>query len=183
VTDRDTFSSCSVVNANNKTLPGAMMLHKRVLVVLPLFLCSVIAVVGCGAKNPLAPASVSGGVSYKGSSVTGGSVQFVTSGGTPYSSPIALDGTYAISDIPTGEMAIVVETESVNPALKAATGKDAERRSAMMGGRKGPNDQGGGSKGLEPKYMKIPEKYSNSKTSPITYTVKSGRQVYNIELE
>lgn len=152
---------------------------------LPLFCFALVAVVGCGGRsNPLAPASISGSVSYKGKTVTGGSVQFVTPNGTPYSSPISLDGTYAISDVPTGEMIIVVETESVNPEHKAATGKDADRRNSMMGGRTGPNGQSGAaSSGLEAKYVKIPEKYSKAKTSPLTYTVKSGRQVYSVELE
>ena len=160
------------------------MSRHRVYALIPLFCFSVGAVVGCGGKNPLAPASISGSVTYQGKTVTGGSVQFVTSGGTPYSSPISVDGTYAISDLPIGEMVIVVETESANPELKAASGKDADRRNAMMGGRKGPNGQGGGtSSGLEPKYLKIPEKYSKSKTTPLSYTVKNGRQVHSIELE
>jgi hypothetical protein len=161
------------------------MFNQRTYLLLPLFCVSAIAIIGCGSKNPLAPASVSGAVTYKGKDVQGGTVQFVTPTGTAYSSPIAVDGTYAVSDLPTGEMAVVVETESVNPELKAASGKDADRRNAMMGQRKGPNGQGGAgdSSALAPKYTKIPEKYSKSKTSPITYTVKSGRQVYNIELE
>ena len=110
----------------------------------------------------------------------------MTLGGTPYSSSISIDGTYAISDLPTGEMAIVVETESINPAQKGSTGKDAERRMAMMGERKGPNSGGSGSGGanaLQPQYVKIPEKYSKAKTSPLSYTVKNGRQVYSIELD
>lgn len=165
-------------------LPGLSMSRQRTLVMLPLFCFSIIAVVGCGAKNPLAPASISGGVSYKGKTVTGGSVQFVTLGGTPYSSSISVDGTYAVADLPIGEMAIVVETESINPAAKGTTGKDADRRNAMMGERKGPNaGGGGGASALQPQYVKIPEKYSKAKTSPLTYTVKNGRQVYSIELE
>ena len=31
-------------------------------------------------------------------------------------------------------------------------------------------------------YIKIPAKYSNSKTSPMTVTIKDGRQVLNIDL-
>lgn len=162
------------------------MARHRTLLAVPLFGFAVAAVVGCGGGgNPLAPASVSGSVSYKGKTVTGGSISFVTPTGTPYSSAISVDGTYAVADLPTGEMIVVVETESVNPEVKAASGKDADRRNAMMGARTGPNGQsgGGGSSGLEAKYIKIPEKYSKSKTSPLTYMVKNGRQVHPVELE
>jgi hypothetical protein len=162
------------------------MSHLRILTLIPTFSLSIIAVIGCGTKNPLAPASVSGGVSYQGKTLTGGTVQFFTSGGngTPYSSQISVDGTYSVADLPTGEMAVVVETESVNPVHKDSSGKDAERRNSMMDQRKGPNGQGGSaSSGPEPKYIKIPDKYSKAKTSPLTYTVKNGRQVYNIELD
>jgi hypothetical protein len=139
---------------------------------------------GCGSKNVLAPATISGGVSYKGSTLTGGSVSFYTPTGTPYSASISLDGTYSLADLPIGEMVVCVETESINPVHKAATGGDSARRMAMMGERKGPQGQGGPvATGNEPKYMKIPEKYSKQKTSPLTYTVKNGRQVYNIDLD
>lgn len=139
---------------------------------------------GCGSKNVLAPATISGGVSFKGKTLTGGSVSFYTSTGTPYSASIALDGTYSLADLPVGEMVVCVETESINPDLKASTSGDANRRLAMMGQRKGPQGQGGPvASGNEPKYMKIPEKYAKQKTSPLTYTVKNGRQVYNIDLD
>ena len=157
------------------------MLHTRAILLSCLFFFAI--AIGCGKVNPLAPASISGGVTYKGKTVTGGSVNFFTPEGTPYSASIALDGTYGLSDLPTGEMIVVVETESVNPEHKAATGKDADRRNAMNAQRKGPNGQSPAPSGLEPKYVKIPEKYSKSKTSPLTVTVKSGRQVYNVELD
>ena len=31
-------------------------------------------------------------------------------------------------------------------------------------------------------YVKIPEKYNNHKTSPLTVTLSAGRQVHNIDL-
>ena len=149
-------------------------------VVLVLFLT------GCGGGNSLATASVSGAVTYKGKPVTGGSVVFYPASGTPYSAVIAADGTYAVSDIPTGEEVVVcVETESINPVQKEAKGKEAGMREKMMGNRPPPPGQGGGSGGTSPEtgiYVKIPEKYSKSKTSPITLPVKAGRQVFNIEL-
>jgi hypothetical protein len=141
---------------------------------------------GCGTTNPVAPASISGSVTLKGKPVTGGSVQFYTQSGTPYSASIAADGTYSVADIPLGETIVCVETESINPVHKASKGKEAAGREAMMGGRQAPSGQGGGgggSKSEEGKYVEIPKKYSNPKTSPLTLNVKNGRQVHNIELE
>jgi hypothetical protein len=161
------------------------MSRLRPLLVVPIILTVIAA--GCGGSNPNAPASISGSVNYKGKPVTGGSVQFYTQSGTPYSAAIGADGTYSVADVPLGELIVCVETESVNPVHKASTGKEASQRQASMGNRQPPAGQGGGSGGTpsgeEPKYVKIPDKYAKSKTSPLTYTAKQGRQVHNIELE
>jgi hypothetical protein len=107
-------------------------------------------------------------------------VQFFYNG-TPYPSTISPDGTYAVADIPVGELIVVVETESVNPGRKGPTEtQDYKRRMAAV--QPSPNGPSGGAADLS-KYVKIPEKYAKEKTTPITYTVKAGRQVYNIELE
>ncbi len=161
------------------------MSRLRPLVLVPAIVAVIAA--GCGGTNPNAPASISGSVNYKGKPVPGGSVQFYSTTGTPYSATIGADGTYSVADVPLGDLIVCVETESVNPVHKASAGKDAGRREAMMGDRKPPAGQGGGGSaapsGDEAKYVKIPDKYAKSKTSPITYPVKPGRQVYNIELE
>lgn len=153
-----------------------------------LFVPVILAVIaaGCGGNNPNAPASISGSVSLKGKPVTGGTVQFYAQNGTPYAATIASDGTYSVADVPMGELIVCVETESVNPIHKASTGKDADRRESMMAkGQQPPAGQGGGSgpSADEPKYVKISDKYAKSKTSPLTYTAKQGRQVHNIELD
>jgi hypothetical protein len=150
-----------------------------------LFVPAILAVVaaGCGGGNPIAPAAISGSVTYQGKPVTGGSIQFYSSSGTPYSATIGVDGTYSVSDVPVGDAVVCVETESVNPVHKASTGKDAERRQAMMGGRQPPAGQSSGTTADNPVYVKIPEKYSKQKTSPLTFAVKNGRQVHNIVLD
>jgi hypothetical protein len=147
-----------------------------------------VLVAGCGTGNPNAPGNVSGSVSYKGKPVTGGSVQFVAADGAAYVGSIGSDGTYAISDVAAGEMVVVVETESINPKLGENEGKgpQAKRYEGVSqqpppGGRanEGPNSTAANS----PKYMKIPEKYGKKNTSPLTYTVKAGRNVHSIELD
>lgn len=163
------------------------MLRLRPLLLLPVV--AVLAAAGCGGSNTLAPASVSGSVNYKGKPVTGGQVLFYSgTNGTPYSATIAPDGTYSIADIPAGELVVCVDTESLSPEQKESAGKDAKRREAMMGNRQPPAGRGGSGGGAaaaeaEGKYVKLPAKYANPKTSPVTYTTKTGRQVYNIELD
>src|SRR5438105_665858 len=79
-------------------------------------------VAGCSSgKNPEAPARVSGVVTYQGKPVPGGVIGFHPAGKAAYSSAIGADGTYEVVDLPIGEMAVTVETESVNPARKSQT--------------------------------------------------------------
>jgi hypothetical protein len=146
-----------------------------------------VLVAGCGTGNPNAPANISGSVSYKGKPVTGGSVQFVTADGAAFVGSIGADGTFAISDVAVGEMVVVVETESINPknGEKEGTGRDAKRY-ANQPQQAPPPGRGGGpnsNSADSPKYIQIPDKYGKAKTSPLTYTVKSGRNVHTIELD
>jgi hypothetical protein len=138
-----------------------------------------VAVLGCS-KNSIAPAKVSGSVSYKGQPIKGGTMQFHGPDGVAYNALLSSDGTYTATDIPEGELVVTIETESANPAKKtAAQGPDAAKR--MSGGQKAPEGRGSGPDPVQ-FYTKIPAKFANAKTSPITVTVKSGRQVKDIEL-
>jgi hypothetical protein len=154
----------------------------RVRVLFGASLIFAVAAFGC-AKNPHAPAKVSGSVSYKGNPVKGGTIQFYGSDGAAYSCQISPDATYSVTDIPEGELVVTVETESINPARKAAVGgKDYERRMSTM--QPPPPDRAPPpASQLQGFYVKIPEKYGNSKTSPVTVVIKSGRQVRDIELD
>ncbi len=146
---------------------------------------------GCSSGNALAPAKVSGRISYAGKPLKAGSLRFFTAAGTPYDGQISPDGTYSAVDLPVGEAIIVVETESINPKRDPMAGArktaDSERRmkSMAMNQQRAP----GGDAGAAPatstaaeNYVKIPEKYNNPKTSPLTITLEKGRQVHNIEL-
>lgn len=140
---------------------------------------------GCGGGNPLAPANISGSVTYKGKAVPAGTVQYVTSDGVAYSSPIAKDGTYSITDLPVGDMVVVVETKSAKEqAVKKD--KDLERRMGSVQSRPGSNEPGSAASAAAaveaPVYMMIPEKYEKKETSPLTFPVKAGRNVNPIEL-
>lgn len=158
---------------------------RRLLVLLPAL---AVLAAGCGTGNPNAPGNVSGSVSYKGKPVTGGSVQFVSADGAAYVGSIGSDGTYAISDVAVGEMVVVVETESINPKLDDNVGKGTQAQRYQNVAQQPPpggrgNDGPNSTSAESPKYIKIPEKYGKPKTSPLTYTVKAGRNVHTIELD
>jgi len=153
-----------------------------------LILCAVAGVVagaGCGTGNALAPANISGGVTYNGKTVPGGVVKFVASDGAQYTGDIGPDGTYSVADVPTGELIVVVDNSNLDPSkhpeMKTA---DAKRRSSIQM-QQPPAGMGPGPTGTgadDRKFVKIPEKYSNPKKSPLTLTVKAGRNVYSVEM-
>jgi hypothetical protein len=171
-----------------------MMSRIRPLTVIPFVVA--LAALGCGGGNPAAPASISGSVTLNGKALPGGSVSFFTqAGSTGYTASIGSDGTYSISDVPMGDLIVCVETESANPEQPGTTGnsKDAQRYQQMMGDRRkqgggsggSGGSAGGGAAGGEKaaNYVKIDKKFSKPQTSPLTYTAKNGRNVYNIELK
>lgn len=133
------------------------------------------------AKNSAAPARVSGSISYKGQPIKAGAMAFHTSSGTVYPAQISPDGTYTATDIPEGEMVVTVETESVNPGQKAPQGKDADRRMKIQQ-QAPPEGVAASAPPPTQSYLKIPSKYANPKTSPLTTTVRAGRQVQNFDL-
>lgn len=104
---------------------------------------------------------------------------FHTPEGASYAAQINSDGTYNATDIPTGELVITVETESVKAEVGSAGGKDAGRR---MGVAQQQPPAGVGGPAPEEQYIKIPSKYANPKTSPLTVTLSAGRKVHNIDL-
>lgn len=141
-------------------------------------LAAFVLALGC-AKNPNAPASISGKVNYKGQPLKGGKVTFHTKDAGMYTSAIDEDGTYSITDLPTGDLVVTVETESVKPKEQPTYGGGKFK----MKEYRPPGAPADAGKGPDPsRYVKVPSKYSNPKTSPLTVTVSSGRQVKEIEL-
>ncbi|MFO0936840.1 MAG: hypothetical protein U0798_10040 [Gemmataceae bacterium] len=104
-----------------------------------------------------------------------------TKDNTAYSGKIDSDGTYTASDLPAGELVVTVDTEALKP--KAATGSMADKYNKMQAaqmksapGKTNSQDEN------TTNYVKIPTKYNNAKTSPLTITLTSGRQVKDLEL-
>lgn len=157
-----------------------------------IFLVVFVVALGCGQeRNPNAPANVSGKVTYKGSAVKGGNVTFHPSGGGVYSFTIRPDGTYTATDMPDGEMAVTINTESLNPAKKEkprvyGEGKGGEGKPLPVPSpdfiksklQKPPPDE----PVTQPEYVKIPAKYSDKTKSGLTVTLSSGNQRRNFNL-
>ncbi|MCI0700616.1 MAG: carboxypeptidase-like regulatory domain-containing protein [Planctomycetia bacterium] len=105
--------------------------HLFTFALLPLF----VFVSACSKKG--APAKVTGTVTYNGQPVTGGSLAFHTDAGV-YAAVIDSQGKYSIADLPTGELVVTVDTESLNPNVKTTT---------YAGQTGGPGPKYGGSGG------------------------------------
>lgn len=150
---------------------------------------------GCS-KNSQTPCSVSGKVTYKGQPVTGGGIAFHRTqeelqGG--YGFTINPDGTYTGSSMPAEEYIVTIETESINkdrppptyqPRGPAGMGKvggvkmDADsyrKKMQEMGKMPSVNEEQG-------KYVKIPAKYGDRKTSPLKAKLDNGSNKKDFDL-
>jgi hypothetical protein len=133
-----------------------------------------VALAGCGPST----GNVSGKVLYKGAPLKGGNVSFTTADSKiPQTSPIAEDGSYSIEKIPLGPVKISVETKSLAQTAKAF--KNEPPPGMTQPGGKNQSDPAEAAR----RYVAIPDKYSDSITSELTYTVTSGNQSHDIELK
>ena len=134
-------------------------------------LCAALS--GCGASK----GDITGKVKYKDQPLPYGSVQFKTSTGAAFASEIAADGSYTIKGVPAGT--VEVEIACVDPAMaefmRAQAMKSRTPEALKSGGKPIEID--------ESKYKKIPDKYSNSKTSGLTYDVVGGQQTKDFDLK
>jgi hypothetical protein len=116
---------------------------------------------------------VSGKVIYNDAPLKGGNVTFVGSDKQTYMAEIHEDGSYAIEKLSPGEVKIAVETNSLRPpnpnVLKNRPPADAKYT---------PPDYEARAK----RYVPIPTRYSDAEQSGLTYSVKTGKQEYDIKL-
>jgi hypothetical protein len=153
------------------------MAKSRLLVLLPL--CCGLAL-GCGQSRT--PARLQGEVKYNGQLVKGGTIQFHSKEFGIFQTTIRDNGTYAMSDLPAGEVVVTIETESVNP----------DREIPQYGGKPAAPDGGAAAKkaGVPPppaankgNYVHIPERYRDPAQSGLTVTLGSGSQTQNFDLK
>jgi hypothetical protein len=154
-----------------------MMTKRRLLPALPLLL---VLLAGC-THGPTV-ARVSGTVKYRGAPVSAGTIAFHPAAGGYYFVSLEPDGTYAVPDVPVGEAAVTIETESANPKTHPAP----EQYGANRGHKSpvGPGPGGAAPPTQAPKgaYVKIPAKYAQKETSKLTVTLTGGAQTQNFDL-
>jgi hypothetical protein len=142
------------------------------------------AALGCSSSgNPNAPARVSGKLTYKNQPIKGGTMLLHTAEGVPYNAQISPDGTYSATDIPTGELIVTVDTESLNPAKAAPKGAQADARMKQMQQLEQRRPDGADpGQDLSANYIKLPTKYASPKTSPLKVTLSAGKQTKDFDL-
>jgi hypothetical protein len=128
---------------------------------------------GCGSSSP---GTVSGKVYLKDKPLKGGNVTFLTADKkVSQIAKIGEDGSYTIGSIPAGPVKIAVETKSLKQVASVP-------RNAPPPGQKAPNSSAADPKELMKRYVPIPDKYADAGESGLEYTVKSGKQDYDIKL-
>jgi hypothetical protein len=135
---------------------------------------------GCGSKG-----TVSGKVLYQGKPLPGGTVTFLQEQGA-FHSVIHEDGSYRVTGVSPGLATITVSspdppipqprTLSMEKMAEKATSRKIEIPPEVA---KHMGDPEAGKR----RYMAIPSKYKDEKKSGLSYTVKSGSQNYDIDLE
>ncbi len=123
-----------------------------------------LAAAGCGGRG-----DVTGTVTYKGKPLVWGTVQFEGSDNLIRQANIQSDGTYAVQGVAPGEAKVAVS--SINPKSSDFQGRQAEGRPPP---KPRPEVKG---------WFPIPEKYDAPYKSGLVYTIKSGPNTINIELQ
>jgi hypothetical protein len=123
-----------------------------------------LAAVGCGERG-----DVSGKVSYKGKLLVFGTVQFEASNKTIKQANIATDGSYSIPGVPVGEAKVAVSSDNPNSSAFQPL-----QREGMPPPKPLPQVKG---------WFPIPPGYQDLSRPKLTYTVKSGKNTYDIDLK
>jgi hypothetical protein len=105
---------------------------------------------GCSGQG-----DISGVVTYKGKPLAGGTIAFYIEDKAVFSNGIDLDGSYTVTNVPTGTAKIAVMT--ILPIAIPGAPKPAA-------------------------YTPIPARYNDREKSGLTYQVRSGSQTHNLDL-
>lgn len=124
--------------------------------------------IGCGGQ---AKGTVSGKVTYQGRPLSSGIVSFVPESGAPHYADIQSDGSYRMVNAPVGPVKIGVQSKP----------KQSASPSARM--PRNPQDYGKLEADMNQKESILPDQYTDPNKSGLTYTVKKGKQPFDIELK
>ena len=166
-----------------------MAAKARTLVLVPL--CTAMLSIGC--ESTSVPASVEGTVTYHDAPVTCGTITFHPLGtevSGNYTCRISDTGTYKCSELPAGEMAVTVETESVNPSPNSVEAEKlqilTDKQRPRMGSGPVPKDtknEGRTGRASRATYIEIPTRYTEVKRTPLKTKLTKGKNTYNAVLE
>jgi hypothetical protein len=143
---------------------------------------------GCGAKT----ANVHGKVFFKNQPVTGGQLTFYSVDDPKVNPAIAIineDGTYNVDDVHVGRVTATVDTRGLNPDNKKRKKSGPMRPNAAMPEdvRKKIEERDAKANASRPKlsgkYIAIPEKFTDSEKSGLSYDIRSGTNEITVELE
>lgn len=118
---------------------------------------------GCGGGT----GELNGTVTYKGQPLHTGSVLVFGRDGIPHSGLIQDDGTFSVPGIPTGPVKIGVSSPDPREQRVAMRKKDQEIKPAPV----------------MPKWIAIPDQFADPDKSDLTFTVKHGKNSFNIDLK
>jgi hypothetical protein len=143
---------------------------------------------GCGAKT----ANVHGKVIFKNRPVTGGLLTFYSVDDPKVNPAIAIineDGTYNVDNVRVGKVTATVDTRGLNPDNKGNKKRVPMRLDAAMPEdvRKKIAEKDAKANALRPKlsgkYIAIPDKFTDSEKSGLSYDIGSGSNEIMVELE
>ena len=146
--------------------------------------CLSLALPGCGhGRRGADHVKVTGKVTYKNKPVTGGRITFVLiptdpEKEQPFSNGGTIDenGNYAV-DAPLGNVKITVDNKMLN-----TSGLSKGAKQVMARGAGNPNQQPS-QDAIKGTYMYIPDKYRNTETTDLTWTVTKDQTTHDIDLK
>ncbi len=133
---------------------------------------------GCSSSN----GTITGKVTYQGKPLPSGTVTFVPEKGGSAVVGVIQDGEYKATKVPTGpaKIAVITSSTSAPPDYIAQMRPPAE----LMEKAGMDKSAAESAKSASPSQQapSLPEKFKDPDKSGLTYTVKSGTQVHNIDL-
>jgi hypothetical protein len=136
-----------------------------------LALAAAVGVVGCGGGK----GNISGKVTHKGAPLKGGRVGFMASNKQNFIAEINEDGSYAVSNVPTGPAKVSVQTSYLR--MTARTSRSYKVPADA------PPGLGGGGGVAKDRYVPVPPSVEDPDTSGITFDVKKGDQTFDIDVK
>lgn len=143
--------------------------HTKNYAVVMVIMLALISLSGCGGTGNL-----SGKVTFNKQTVTSGTVQVIAEDGSSHTSPIGMDGSYSINNIPTGKLLIGVD--SPNPKKHYETllvmAKTEEQKKTI----EAPSPE------IIKTWIGLPDNLATPNDSNLTFDLQAGNNSYNLEL-